>query len=489
MRIPPLRLSAASRFLASAGLLSGLVAGVIAAPLHAGSGHDGHDAEETSTLFLRAKRVIVRPGHVLENAAVIVKGGRIEAVGTDLAAPDGAETVEGEVICAAFMDAWSTAGISADSVRGRDINAATLAADAVDPYGQRSILQELASAGVLLTRSQAGMTADFGGIGAVLRTSDAEVLLPDAAMSVLVTPPPPTRFVPRNFGGGGPGGFSFAPPSIDPLERIAKIDKLVSELESGQKYADDRATYEAELAEWEAEIAEKEEELQDDFKKAKKARDKKVKEAEEDGEELKEKKYKESKRPRAPRFDAEKAAFARAVTGEIPLVVHADRAMEIRDLLRATEPFKRVRLILAGGTSALACKDMLRERGVQVIVAPSPANAGGPVGELDPGLSLAGELHAAGIDVLIGTGTSSARTSRDLPLVAALAVGHGLDEEAALASITSGPAEAFDVADQVGMVKRGLMAELLVLSGDPLSSSSRVIAAVSGGSMIQPAGR
>lgn len=438
----------------------------------------------SGTLFLTAKRVIVRPGHVLENASVLVEDGKISAVGTDLKAPEGAQAIQGEVICAAFMDPWSTAGLDPDSVNSRDVNAATMAKDALDPYGQGSILEELAAAGVLLTRSQIGLAADVSGLGAVLRTATAEVLLGDASMSAAIGAES-QGFSPQQFGGrGGPQGFSFGPQSIDPIDRIGQIDKLVSELAAGQKYGEDMATYREELAAWEKSIAEKEKELEDDFKKAKKARDKMVKDAEEDGDEIKEKKYKEDKRPREPRFDAEKAAFARVVQGEVPMVIHAERALEIRDILRLTEPYKRLRLVIAGGTSALACKEELAERGVTVIVAPSPAKPGGPVGELDPGLALAGELDAAGVNVLIGTGNASPLASRDLPLLAALAVGHGLDRDVALRAITSGPAAIFDVADQVGSVKRGHAADLLVLSGDPLSSSSRVLAAISGGAVV-----
>ncbi len=435
-------------------------------------------APAMTPLFLTAKRVIVRPGHVLENASVLVEDGKITAVGTDLTAPDGAEAIEGEVICAAFMDPWSTAGVESASARAMDVNAATQAVDALDPYGQESVLQELAAAGVLLTRSQVGRTANFSGIGAVIRTVSAEVVLPDASVSATIGAP---RGGGASFGGRNGASFSFGPQNIDPIDRLSQIDKLSSELDGGAKYAADVAEYEAALAEWEVAIAEKEKELNDDFKKAKKARDKAVEKAEKDGKDVKEKKYKEDKRPRAPRFDAEKAAFGNVIQGKMPLVVHAERALEIRDILRVTEAHPRLRLVIAGGTSALACKSALAERNVTVIVAPSPAKPGGPVGELDPGLALAAELDAAGINVLIGSGGASARASRDLPLLAALAVGHGLSHDAALRAITSGPARVFDVADQVGTIQRGRSADLLVLTGDPLSSSSRVLATISGG--------
>ncbi len=444
---------------------------------------------EAPALVISAKRVIVRPGKVLENAMVVIENGEIVDVGTDVELPSGATRIEGEVVCAAFMDPWSIAAIDPGSARDDGTGAATRAVDAIDPYSNEHALQQTVQSGVLLARTQVGARADYSGVGAVVRTSGAEVLLPDASVSSAVGVARGNGFDPRQFrglgyGGLGYGGISFSAPTVDPIDRIGQIDKLANELASGKKYGEDVAEYEVELAAWETTIAEKEKELEDDFKKAKKARDKKVEDAKEKGEEVKDKKYKEDRRPRAPKLDAEKATFARVVNGEVPLVVYAERALEIRELLRVTEPFDRLRLVIAGGTSAMAVADHLAERGVPVIVSPSPASAGGPVGQLDPGLALAAELDAAGVEVLIGSGATSAMASRDLPLLAALAVGHGLDRDAALRAITLGPARVFDVAHRVGTVARGRSADLLVLTADPLSSTARVIAAISGGKVV-----
>ena len=67
-------------------------------------------------------------------------------------------------------------------------------------------------------------------------------------------------------------------------------------------------------------------------------------------------------------------------------------------------------------------------------------------------------------------------------------MGHGLDADAALHAITSGPARVFDLQSKVGTVRRGLHADLLVLSGEPLSSSTRVLAAISGGKIVHQSG-
>ena len=442
------------------GIVLALAAGASSTSLAA------QDAEGApADLLLKAKKVIVSPGKSLDDVSVHVRDGRIVSIGPDLTAPEGAVILEGEVVCAAFIDPWSVAGVDAASASTDRVSAATRATDALDPYRQEQVLSDLVESGVLMMRVEIGRAAALSGVGAVIRAEGAEPVLADAAITA-----------------------RLVSPGLDPVSRVGLVDRLASTLGGAQKYAQDVAAYERDLAAWEEEIAAKEKELEEDFKKAKKARDKKVKEAEEDGEELKEKKYKEDKRPRPPKFDAEKASLARAVGGEIPMVVHVEQALELRELLRATRPFTRMRMVIAGGRTALLFADELAERRIPVIVTPAPSSPGGDVGELDPGLSLAAELASRGVEVLIGSGAGAASASRDVPLLAAAAVGHGMDAESALHAITSGPARVFDLQSKVGTVRRGLHADLLVLSGDPLSSSTRVLASISGGKVVHQAG-
>ena len=71
------------------------------------------DDEASKVLFVQGERVYVRPGKVLENAAVLVQDGRILAVGPDLVAPEGARSISGTVVCAGFVDPWSGFGLDA----------------------------------------------------------------------------------------------------------------------------------------------------------------------------------------------------------------------------------------------------------------------------------------------------------------------------------------------------------------------------------------
>ena len=86
--------------------------------------------------------------------------------------------------------------------------------------------------------------------------------------------------------------------------------------------------------------------------------------------------------------------------------------------------------------------------------------------------------------MLLGTGGANAGASRDLPLLAELAIGNGLDREKALEALTLGAAGALDAADRLGSVERGKDAELLVLDGDPLVGTTNVRYVISNGRVV-----
>ncbi len=161
----------------------------------------------TSDLFLRANKVIVSPGKSLDNMSLLVRDGRIVAMGSELSAPEGAQTIEGEVICAAFIDPWSVAGVDLSSARSDRVDTATRATDALDPYSQDEVLEDLLESGVLMMRVEIGRAASLSGMGAVIRADGAEPVLADAALSARLNAP-----------------------GLDPVSRVGQVGRLVSAL-------------------------------------------------------------------------------------------------------------------------------------------------------------------------------------------------------------------------------------------------------------------
>ncbi len=420
----------------------------------------------SEAIVIRAQRMIVRPGEELANGMLVIERGVISALGTDLPIPEGARVIEGAVACAGFVDAWSSLGLDPLSAEDSASTPATRTIDALDPWSVPTSRREALQAGVTAARLQIGRNAPMAGIGALVHTEEGPkpaVVLEDACLA-------------------GSIGLSRGGRATDVFDRLAEVDRLVGALEKGRRYRESQVGHQKELAEWLAAIAEKVTELEKDFKKAKKDREKAQADAKEKEKDFKEEKYKEDKKPRKVRKDPDDEALARAADGEIPLVVEVHRGGEIRRLLEKTKPFDRLRLVIAGGTEALPFAEELVERSIPVLLWPRPMGLGRPdeYQEHDP--ALAGALARAGVRVLIGSGGGD--DSRDLRFLAALAVGHGMEREAALAAITTVPAQVFDAADRLGALELGRSGDVLVLDGDPLDSSAQLRFVVARGQVV-----
>ena len=407
----------------------------------------------------------------------------------EIEAPEGARELSGAVVCAGFLDPWSVLGINATDVSFTSVTPSTRTADAIDPFGQEFQKKQALEAGVTAVRVQASHRALVSGLSSVMSLApngDEGLIASDETAlgaSIGLTDPSSGG---SSFTMGPDGSFTLVesgPTPMDPFERISQVDKIVGQLEAGIAYRISQNEYAVDLKEWEEAIAEKVKELEKDFKKAKKDRDKEIEEAKEKGKEFKEERYKEDKAPKAPKYDADKEVFARVANGELPLVVEVHRTAELRNLLEATAKFNRLRMVIAGGTEAAPFAKQLAARNISVIVNPSPIGEDA-FDEYDGyDVSLAAALAEEEVTVLIGSGGRSAGASRDLSLLAAMAVGGGLEREHALAAITSGPAKVFGLTSH-GTVEFGKQADLLILDGQPLSTTTSVQAVLVDGRVV-----
>lgn len=443
------------------------------------------NAPATQTILLHGEHVVVRPGQILDGADVLVHGGRIVAVGVGLPKPDGALEFSGKYVCAGFVDAWSALGLGEDALTDPTGTPSTRSVDGLDVYNFDFLRRSALRAGVTSARVQMGAAAKIGGLGALVRlaptTSGSEVVLsPDCNLWMtigLTQGGQPTFDSEGDFTG-------FGGRLADPFERVENVDRLVSALQAGKNYLIAKNEYKHELEAWQKAITEKEAELEKDAKKAKKDREKAEKDATEKGKKFEEKKYKEDKKPSAPRIDEDNEVMARVANGEIPLIVHANRVAEIRALLLGSEGLGRVRLVIAGGAEAPYFARQLAERRIPVLVWPAPLGKGRPDEFEASDLSLAGRLQAEGVQVLLGSGGLDPAATRDLPLLAGLAIGAGLDRTAAFEALTTGAARALDAGDRIGSVEVGKQADLQVLDGEPLISTTRVLHVIANGRVV-----
>jgi imidazolonepropionase-like amidohydrolase len=169
--------------------------------------------------------------------------------------------------------------------------------------------------------------------------------------------------------------------------------------------------------------------------------------------------------------DLKLEALVPVVRGQLPLLIFADRSREIRNAIEFCDK-QNLKMILAGGSEAYKLKDLLRSRSIPVILRPMLTL---PLYEDDPYdrlLSQPAELSAAGVKFAFGSFDNS--FARRLGQNAANAVAYGLPYDEALKAITLYPAQIFGLADQVGTLESGKIANVIVTNGDPLEITSDV---------------
>jgi len=169
--------------------------------------------------------------------------------------------------------------------------------------------------------------------------------------------------------------------------------------------------------------------------------------------------------------DLKMEALARMVTGRLQVIVIANSARDIKSAVEFGERHK-LKIILAGGAEAWKVKDLLKQKQIPVILGPTQTLPREEDHPYDRPFATPGELHGAGVKIAFATFDSA--YSRTLPYEAANAVPYGLPWEEALKAVTLYPAQILGVADRLGSIEPGKIANLIVTDGDPLRIQTQI---------------
>jgi imidazolonepropionase-like amidohydrolase len=118
--------------------------------------------------------------------------------------------------------------------------------------------------------------------------------------------------------------------------------------------------------------------------------------------------------------------------------------------------------------------DFLKENKVRVILGPTQAVPEGEDDPVDMVYRTPGILQQKGVPFSLSSVSVPGLDSWDLPYQVGYAVAHGLSYEAGLRSVTLTPAEFLGVADLLGSIEKGKMANLVVAEGDIFDYTTKV---------------
>ncbi|WP_430414700.1 amidohydrolase family protein [Parasphingorhabdus sp.] len=192
-----------------------------------------------------------------------------------------------------------------------------------------------------------------------------------------------------------------------------------------------------------------------------------------------------ARNPAALDSDLLKASDAKAllpvINGQTKLLVHVESANDILKVLELRKDFPALKMVLVGVNEGWRVADHIAASGVPVLAS---ALSDLPYGFEDLGATQSniGRMKDAGVKVAIGMINDrdahqlrySVQYAGNLVALNKVPRATGLTWDEAFAAISSGPAEIMGMGAQLGSLKAGRKADVVIWTGDPLELSTQV---------------
>jgi imidazolonepropionase-like amidohydrolase len=183
-----------------------------------------------------------------------------------------------------------------------------------------------------------------------------------------------------------------------------------------------------------------------------------------------------------PSRDLRQEVMGRVIQKELPLLITAQRVVDIMDALRLAKEFD-IRIILDGAAEAYLVLDQIKAARVPVIVHPTMSRVGDEMENVS--FETPATLKKAGIPVALQGGYESYVPKTRLVLFeAAEAAANGLSFDDALALITIDAAKILGIDKRVGSLEQGKDGDVAIFDGDPFEFSSHVTGVVVNGVVV-----
>ena len=183
-----------------------------------------------------------------------------------------------------------------------------------------------------------------------------------------------------------------------------------------------------------------------------------------------------------PSRDLRMETLGKVLTRELPLLVTAQRAVDIMDALRVAKEFD-LKIVLDGAADSYLVLDQIKAAKVPVIVHPTMFRAGEDTENLS--METPATLKKAGVLTALQSGYETYVPKTRLVLFeAAEAAANGLAFEDALSLITIDAARVLGVDKRVGSLEAGKDGDVALFDGDPFEFTSHVTGVVINGKVV-----
>jgi len=364
------------------------------------------------TIAITGATVYPVSGPKIENATVLIRDGKIAAVGTNVALPAGATRIDasGKWVTPGLIDGAGQMGLreisavqntNESTLRGNEVAASFNVLEGINP----------ASTLIAVNRMEGVTTTLAVPNGSLIWGQAVLIDLDGPTIEAMRVKSPAAMVADLSEGSKDAGGGS----------RAGVAQRLRRVLDDAREYATRRAEY-------------RRRQIQDLSASA-----------------------------------ADLEALQPVLRGELPLLVVANRRSDIETALRIAKEYK-LRLILAGAAEGWMIPSQIAAAGVPVLV--EPMDNIPTYDALGIRYENAALLAKGGVKVaLMETATEN---TRDLRQQGGNAVASGMTWDQALRAVTLTPAEIFGVADRYGSLEVGKVANVVVWTGDPFDFATGV---------------
>jgi imidazolonepropionase-like amidohydrolase len=382
-------------------------------------------SRHTETILIKNATIIPVTSPKIERGCLLIKNGKIEAIGKEIEAPAEARVIDahGKSVYPGFIDGFTHLGLmeiraipsTVDTQELGKFNPELKVVWAINPHSVHFGTSRINGTTTALVAPSGGI---FPGLSALVKMDGwtvPEMVIKEVATSLINFPVAPSR--PRR---------SEKPKTEKEKEKL--VSKLMEELKNYIKEAR-RYLELKKIADSNPNIS-------------------------------------------PPEKNIKYEALEPVLNGDLPVIITVNKADDIERAIKFVKE-EKIKAIFRGCFQGFKVADKIKEANIPVIIDDLYTNPAEPEDGYDAPFRNVAKLAEAGILFCFSSGGYPA-IAKDLPYHAARAVAFGLPHEEAIKALTINPAKIFGVDNRIGSLEPGKDADLFICTGDPLDIRTEV---------------
>lgn len=375
--------------------------------------------EDTEITAIKGVRIFPVKGSEIPEGIILIKGNKIEAVGSDINIPKGARVIDASGLRAypGMIDGSSFLGLmEISSVRATvdvreagDINPQALAFEALRPDSMHIPIARAHGITAALVCPSGGLVAGQSGLIKLDGWTPGELIIKAPAAMHIEFPNIRVRTRRRDSG--------QEEPASKQIEKLKELFNKARHYEKMREYARQKMLLPL------------------------------------------------------PDFDLKLESLLPVVKGELPVIISVHAEKDIIDVIDFVKE-EKLKAILFGVTEGWMVADKIAEAGLPVILGSLTALPPKWEHGYDALYRMPSILKKAGVKIAFSS--QSASLAKDLPFQAAKAAAFGLPKEEALKAVTLYPAQIFEVDHLMGSLEKGKLANIVLCDGDILEIRTHI---------------